>query len=152
MELHIGSADAMEALGRRLAAACPPGGRIHLQGELGAGKTTLARGFLYGLGYRGKVKSPTYTLVEPYLIENQTVYHFDLYRIGDPEELEGIGLRDYLDGVSRCLVEWPERAGAVLDAADLGIEIHLCNASRQLRLVAGSKAGHKMLAALEDVT
>jgi tRNA threonylcarbamoyladenosine biosynthesis protein TsaE len=149
MTLLPASAEEMEALGARLAVLCRPGMRIHLQGELGAGKTTLARGLLRGLGHRGSVKSPTYTLVEPYLIDNKRIYHFDLYRISDPEELEAIGLRDYLDSDSLCLVEWPERAAALLGEPDLLITIVIKGAGRAVTLTPGSPAGRAVQRGLE---
>jgi tRNA threonylcarbamoyladenosine biosynthesis protein TsaE len=151
MKRLVRSAGEMEALGRRLAERCPPGARIHLQGELGAGKTTLVRGFLRGLGHRGTVKSPTYTLVEPYVIDNKRIYHFDLYRLGDPEELEAIGLRDYLDGESRCLVEWPERGEGVLPAPDLAVRIHILEQGREVALEPLSAAGRALLADRDEV-
>jgi len=148
MSLYIGSAADMEALGRRLAGASRPGLRIHLQGELGAGKTTLVRGFLRGLGYPGRVKSPTYTLVEPYLIDNKRIYHFDLYRLADPEELEAIGVRDYLDETSLCLIEWPERAAALLGEPDLLLAISIEGEGRQVQLTAATARGRAVLTAL----
>jgi tRNA threonylcarbamoyladenosine biosynthesis protein TsaE len=96
---------------------------IYLRGELGAGKTALARGILRGLGHRGAVRSPTYTLIEPYDALRPRVFHLDLYRLGDPEELEYLGLRDLLTGDSLMLIEWPERGAGVLPPPDLELRI-----------------------------
>ena len=108
-------------------------------GELGAGKTTLARGFLRGLGFVGPVKSPTYTIVEGYEIAGVTIYHLDLYRIGHADELEFIGVREYLDDGDFCLVEWPERGAGVLSGPDLVARISSEAHGRRLSL-AGSTA------------
>jgi tRNA threonylcarbamoyladenosine biosynthesis protein TsaE len=122
MEFIINSEMEMEALGARLAAQCPSG-IVYLQGELGAGKTTLVRGWLRALGYQGKVKSPTYTLIEPYDLSGRHIYHFDLYRLTDPHELENLGARDYFRPDSLCLIEWPERGGSLLPSPGLRIAI-----------------------------
>jgi len=135
----------MEGLGGRLALNCPSGCRIFVQGPLGAGKTTLVRGFIRALGFTGTVKSPTYTLVEPYFLEKHTVNHFDFYRIASPAELESIGLRDYFDQSAICLVEWPEKAGTVLGAGDLLIGITLTEQGRQVVLQALNPVGKALI-------
>lgn len=149
LAVHITSAAAMEELGAQLGKNCPAGTRIYLQGELGAGKTTLVRGFLRARSYTGKVRSPTYTLVEAYELQDVTIYHFDLYRLTGPEELEGIGFRDYLDGGSLLLLEWPEKAGPLLEAPDLLVSMVLDGDKRRLCLRANSARGQEILLAIQ---
>lgn len=113
----------MQRLGETAARGVKPGQVVFLHGDLGAGKTTWVRGALRGLGYTGPVKSPTYTLLEPYYLEGFNLYHFDLYRLESAEELENLAFRDYLDGSGACFVEWPERGEGLLPAPDCRIEI-----------------------------
>lgn len=169
----------MAGLGAQLAKIAIPGTIIYLEGDLGAGKTTLVRGFLRSLGYSGAVKSPTFTVVEPYSLDNnkffnyneleavvkqdnddssvtdsilknshetannheQKIYHFDLYRLEDPEELEYLGIRDYLDGQAIALIEWPEKGCGVLPKADLTIKITHQSQGRKVELLSQSENG-----------
>lgn len=124
----------MLALGAELARRFPDGGLITLHGDLGAGKTTLVRGLLRELGHAGVVKSPTYTLVEPYHTNGRDIFHFDLYRVADPEELEYMGIRDYLRPDALCLVEWPEKAGDILPKPDLQVFIQHAGTERRVEL------------------
>jgi tRNA threonylcarbamoyladenosine biosynthesis protein TsaE len=149
--LFVPDESAMMALGADLAATCPDNARaVHLTGDLGAGKTTLVRGFLRALGHSGPVKSPTYTLVESYEPGGRSVHHFDLYRLTDPEELDYLGLDGYFDGRALCLVEWPERGAGVLGAPDLTIRLRVEGPGRSARLRPASDAGRAWLRRLAD--
>lgn len=140
------------ALGAALAPLLTPGMRIYLHGDLGAGKTTLVRGLLHTLGHQGPVKSPTYTLVEIYVISGYILYHFDFYRFNDPEEWHEAGLDEHFNEHSVCLVEWPEKAAGVLPAADLELrfsfEANGSGESRTVELLAASEPGDRCLNAL----
>ncbi|MBA6411626.1 tRNA (adenosine(37)-N6)-threonylcarbamoyltransferase complex ATPase subunit type 1 TsaE [Parahaliea sp. F7430] len=137
---------AMTDLGAGLAAVCCPGLVIYLEGELGMGKTTFSRGLIRAMGHEGAVKSPTYTLVEPYALAGVEVYHFDLYRLGDPEELEFMGVRDYFRPDSICLIEWPVRGRGILPPADIGITIAPAGSGRRLHIQASTELGGSVLA------
>jgi tRNA threonylcarbamoyladenosine biosynthesis protein TsaE len=147
---YLADAAAQEKLAGEVARHCPAGLVIFLHGELGAGKTTFVRGFLQALGHKGVVKSPTYTLVEPYELNGRSIYHFDLYRLADPEELEYAGGRDYFEGQSICLVEWPERAAGYLPQADIVCEIAYAGTGRQLSLQAMTLKGSSVLQAIAE--
>ena len=138
---ELNGEEAMVAFGRRLAEASQGWGVFYLEGNLGAGKTTLSRGILRGFGHEGAVKSPTYTLVEPYEMGHQSVYHFDLYRLGDPEELDFLGVREYFGPHSLCLVEWPVRGKGFLPPADITIRISYRPDSRVVEVESASKHG-----------
>lgn len=148
LSLEVESPEAQEALGAALAAVCPKSCVIYLEGQLGAGKTTLVRGFIRGLGHQGAVKSPTYTLLEPYDLPNGRCYHFDLYRLADPGELEYLGVRDLLQEEAILLVEWPERGQGELPGADLILHIHYRPDGRHIELESLTDKGERLVTAV----
>jgi tRNA threonylcarbamoyladenosine biosynthesis protein TsaE len=133
-------------LGASLAAGIAPGRVLHLSGELGSGKTTLVRGLLRELGHTGRVKSPTYTLVELYVVSRLNLYHFDFYRFKDRREWLESGFRDYFNAQSACIVEWPERAGGLLAPPDLAVRLEFSGAGRRAWLSAATPSGADWLA------
>jgi tRNA threonylcarbamoyladenosine biosynthesis protein TsaE len=124
---------------------------VFLNGDLGAGKTTLTRGFVRGMGHQGNVKSPTYTLVEPYELSPWQVYHFDLYRLSDPEELEYMGIRDYFADNCCCFIEWPEKGAGLLANADIIINMVYQGEQRVIDLNATSIRGEGILQHLDNL-
>ncbi len=142
---------ATEAFGASLAGLIDKGALITLSGNLGAGKTTLTRGFMHALGHKGAVKSPTYTLVEPYELDGRQIMHFDLYRLSDPEELEYLGFRDYLDGSALCLIEWPEKGKNFLPEPDLAITLDVVKGGRQISWKSFSDEGAKLQQKLSEL-
>jgi tRNA threonylcarbamoyladenosine biosynthesis protein TsaE len=136
------------ACAARVAQACSQGITIYLHGDLGAGKTTFVRGFLRALGVSGQVKSPTFTVVEPYELPGGAAYHFDLYRIVDTDELELLGVRDYFLPNAFVLVEWPEHGGGVLPQADVVIHLDYAGTARHLTLRAATDKGQEVLRVL----
>ena len=147
-DLSLPNEAATLALGSALARGIAPGRVLHLRGELGAGKTTLARGLLRALGYEGRVKSPTYTLVELYPLSSLNLYHFDFYRFADEDEWLSAGFGDYFNPDSACIVEWPERAGRRLPPPDLSVALEFEGTGRRARLEARTAAGSSWLSAL----
>ncbi len=138
----------MIRLGRRLSVSLAGHGAVHISGDLGAGKTTLCRGILRAMGHSGAVKSPTFTLVEPYEVNHQgekvDVYHFDLYRLSDPGELDYVGVDEYFRSDSLCLIEWPEKASGFLPTYDLHIGIDVSGEKRIICITANTVHGEKV--------
>jgi tRNA threonylcarbamoyladenosine biosynthesis protein TsaE len=134
MNIHLPDSDATEAFGRALWPVLPERCLIFLHGDLGAGKTTLMRGLIRAAGYQGAVKSPTYGLVEEYLIGERRIFHFDLYRLADAEELLWIGIEDYLAQQAVCCIEWPVRGQGVLPEPDLEIKLQVVDGARVLEI------------------
>lgn len=139
---------ATRQLAGRLALAARGGLIIYLCGQLGAGKTTFVRGFLRALGYEGKVKSPTYTIVEPYELPSLTIHHFDLYRLRHPDELLQLGMEEYFTPQSICLVEWPDKGKPHLPEPDLICYFDIIKQTRQIRFEARTTSGQEILARL----
>jgi tRNA threonylcarbamoyladenosine biosynthesis protein TsaE len=145
IKMHLPDEAATRALGARLARVIEPGLALYLHGDLGSGKTTFARGLLRGLGYQGRVKSPTYTLVELYTVSRLHLYHFDFYRFKDPKEWRDAGFNEYFNDASVCLVEWPEKAAGLLPAADLDLAFEFAGDGRDLSVRAGTESGKACL-------
>ncbi len=141
-QLTIANEEQTARFATQVAALCQQGGILYLQGDLGAGKTTFTRYLLRALGHQGNVKSPTYTLVESYSLPTLQAFHFDLYRLHDPEELEFMGIRDYFAPENLCIIEWPNRGAPLLPAADLLLELRRVSEHERLAvLTAGTAKG-----------
>lgn len=151
MHLTLADEQATRCLGAQLAVACPPELVIYLHGDLGAGKTTLVRALLQALGHQGAVRSPTYTLIEPYEMQGRRAFHLDLYRLSDPGELEYLGLRDLLDAEALLLVEWPSRGLGLLPPADLDLTLSYVGEGREVELTAHGSRGEAVLKTLAEV-
>jgi len=139
LDCDASTQDIKEGVGIEIAGAV-----IHLKGELGAGKTTLTRGIMRGFGYNGAVKSPTYTLVEPYEFQKCHIYHFDLYRLADPEEVEYLGTEEYFLPSNLCIVEWADRGAGIIPAADISIDLASAGTGRQLSCQIHSEKGRNI--------
>jgi len=149
MQFHLNDSDATARLGHALARTRPPMAAVHLHGDLGAGKSTLARALLRGLGVTGSVRSPTYTLIERYPIEGGEAWHLDLYRLGDASELDFLGLDEAV--ATLWLIEWPEKGRGGLPPPDLDIHLGIVGEGRDARLVAGTESGATWLESLHGL-
>jgi tRNA threonylcarbamoyladenosine biosynthesis protein TsaE len=145
-QLELAEVAQTEQLGALLAEIASPGMVVFLRGDLGAGKTTLVRGFLRSLGFTGAVKSPTYTILEPYAVGGMHIAHLDLYRLTDAEELDYIGLRELLDGQSVLLIEWPDRGAGALPRAQIDLTLSHRGEGRCVELVVDRH--HERIAAI----
>ena len=145
ININLADENATLALAQRLAARLKPGMVIYLHGDLGAGKTTLVRGMLNALGYAGRAKSPTYTLVEPYQVAGLDLRHFDLYRLHDEEEWEAAGFRDEFDGRNIFFIEWPEKARGLIPQADVEIAFEILAQGREIEIHANTEMGRQCL-------
>jgi tRNA threonylcarbamoyladenosine biosynthesis protein TsaE len=143
--LPLADENATMDFARRLAAQLQPGMVIYLQGDLGAGKTTLVRSVLNALGYTGRVKSPTYTLLEPYQVAGLDLRHFDLYRMNNEEEWESAGFRDEFDGHNIFLIEWPNKARGLLPPADIEIVFEILPLGRSVEILSYTPMGNACL-------
>lgn len=149
--IFLADEQATLTLAAKLAVLLPvPAFSIHLKGDLGAGKTTFVRGLLQALGHSGKVKSPTYTLVEHYQLNERDVYHFDLYRLADPEELLYLGIEDYFSTNALSLIEWPEQGKGVLPEPDLLISLNYQTSGRQVTFNAYSATAEQICEKLHN--
>ena len=149
LDVFLENEEATLDLGRKLASQLAPGMLINLRGSLGAGKTTFARGILRALGFEGRVKSPTYSLVELYELSRLDLYHFDFYRFKDPHELIESGLQDAFNNTNVCIVEWPEQVGALLPPADIEVALSMTDSGRNATVVAQTENGKLCLQQLQ---
>ncbi|WP_299009632.1 tRNA (adenosine(37)-N6)-threonylcarbamoyltransferase complex ATPase subunit type 1 TsaE [uncultured Shewanella sp.] len=150
VSFHLKDENETVALGLRLANVITAPLVLYLSGDLGAGKTTLSRGLIQGLGHKGAVKSPTYALVEPYELNSLVVYHFDLYRLLDPEELEFMGIRDYFTENTISLIEWPDRGFGMIPEADLSILMQYDGLERIITFNAKTDEGCRILSCIQQ--
>jgi len=150
INITLATEDDTEALGRTIADIISAPVTIYLQGDLGVGKTRLSRAILHGLGHSGTVKSPTYTIVEPYELEKTTLYHFDLYRLADPSELDFMGIRDYFTNSTIALIEWPNNGQGYVNDADLIIKLSYDGSGRQCEITAKTDIGQNLTEQLKQ--
>ncbi|PYF84447.1 MULTISPECIES: tRNA (adenosine(37)-N6)-threonylcarbamoyltransferase complex ATPase subunit type 1 TsaE [Marinomonas] len=151
IEKDVYGEESMESLGGAVSLALKAGAVVYLEGDLGMGKTTLVRGMLRGLGHLGPVKSPTYTIVEPYELSGLEAFHFDLYRVSDAEELEFIGIRDYFSDGALCLIEWAEMGRGILPEADLIVSLSLIRQGRHVVIEGVTEKGLAAINTLQNV-